>query len=167
MGPDAVRNRAADNAEMIARVTADRRALRGDASAAAGIDAASAVLRGDDVPARLARLLGNVTDADLSGYGPAPDNWHDPKPIDIDSVARDSRNALARLRALSRADAADPTSRAADAVSVDTASRARDTARTIDTTARAHAGTIHTCTTPRLHRAGRAAAASKRQPNPN
>ncbi len=167
MGPDAVRNRAADNAEMIARVTADRRALRGDASAAAGVDAASAVLR-DDVPARLARLLGNVTDADLVGLDPAPDDsWRDPKPIDADDELYMSGNALARLRALGRADAADPTSRAADAVSVDTASRARDTARTVDATARAHAGTIHACTAPRLHHAGRAAAASKRQPNPN
>lgn len=169
MGPDAVRNRAADDAEMIARVTAgNRRALRGDASVAAGIDAASAVLRGDDVPAGLARLLGNVTDADLVGLDPAPDDsWRDPKPIDADDELYMSGNALARLRALGRADAANPTSRSADDAASDTASHARDTARTVDTTARAHAGTIHACTAPRLHHAGRAAAASKRQPNPN
>lgn len=73
---------------------------------------------------------------------------------------RDARS-LAVVREAEVADALDPGTEPADARAAEAETAARTTLRTVASATRAHAGTIHICISPRLTRAGRAAAATR------
>ena len=151
------------NADEIARATAgNRHALVNDAGIAAGVEAARRTMRNPDSDLRdLVRHLDTTQWVDdlIGRIGYAPD-----APAAAADTAADaqqlatSRAALARARALRRADARLITDADADTNEFASAARIDALADDLSAATRAELGAVHVSAAARMQHAGRAAA---------